>query len=670
MRVGVDQARVGDAGDVLDGSGRPRAGDDAVRDPHVAGFASAQGARQPVGGHLSEELGELFEVGGARRLGRGPEGAALGGLLLLARGGLGLLPGALGRVARPALLVRSAAGRLLLGAFGLAPAAGARDPGHSGHRAAAGDLLHHLAGLLEAVHERVDLLDGRPRALGDPHAARSVEDLGVVALAGGHRTDDRLDPGDGSLVELLEGLAVLAHAGQHPHDLLHRPHALDLLELLDEVVEREGPFAHLRGELGLLLLAPRALGLFDEREDVAHVQDAGGHAVGVELFEVRQLLAGGGEEDGDARHSPHGQRRAAAGVAVEFGDHHAGEADALLEGVGGGHGVLADHRVDDEEHLVGVDGGADVGGLAHHLLVDAQAPGGVHDDDVVPVLLGPGQPRPGHRDGVADAVAGLWRPHVHPGLGSDDLQLGDGVGALEVGGDQEHLSVALVLQPPSELARQGGLARALQAREHDDRGPAGQVELAGLPAQDLDEFVVDDLDDLLARVERLGGDGAGRLLPHRRGEGPDDGQGDVGVQERAPDLRDGLLDVRGGQAPLGAEVLEGFGDSIGKRVEHEPTSGLRTASAAILFYAMAAWARCTRTSTSPAFHASQASSLQAEASACTSRWRQARSSPSPPTASAMARAVAGSAGSAHAIIRGRSRWWRTRRATSRLTPAG
>ena len=61
----------------------------------------------------------------------------------------------------------------------------------------------------------------------------------------------------------------------------------------------------------------------------------------------------------------------------------AGEADALLERLGGGDGVLADHRVDDEQRLVGLHGVADAGGLRHQLGVDAQPAGGVDDDDVV-----------------------------------------------------------------------------------------------------------------------------------------------------------------------------------------------------------------------------------------------------------------------------------------------
>ena len=48
------------------------------------------------------------------------------------------------------------------------------------------------------------------------------------------------------------------------------------------------------------------------------------------------------------------QRGTTAGVAVELGEDDAVVPDAVEERLGGRDGVLADHRVDDEEHLVGV----------------------------------------------------------------------------------------------------------------------------------------------------------------------------------------------------------------------------------------------------------------------------------------------------------------------------
>ena len=189
----------------------------------------------------------------------------------------------------------------------------------------------------------------------------------------------------------------------------------------------------LLGGLARLVLVEGLLRLLDEGQDVAEVEDAARHAVGVERLEVVEPLARRGEHDRPPGDRCDRERRATAGVAVELGEHDAGEVDALLEGARGGDRVLADHRVDDEQHLVGVDGLADVGGLLHQLGVDAEAAGGVDDDGVVLLALGLFDAVAGDLDRVADAVARLGREDGHAGLLADDLQLRDRVRALEVG---------------------------------------------------------------------------------------------------------------------------------------------------------------------------------------------------------------------------------------------
>jgi hypothetical protein len=49
-----------------------------------------------------------------------------------------------------------------------------------------------------------------------------------------------------------------------------------------------------------------------------------------------------------------------------------------------------------------------------------------------------------------------------------------------------------------------------------------------------------------------------------RGEVLDDGQRDVGLEQRHPDVADGLVDVGLAQAALAAQVLEGRGKAIGE----------------------------------------------------------------------------------------------------------
>ena len=156
------------------------------------------------------------------------------------------------------------------------------------------------------------------------------------------------------------------------------------------------------------------------------------------------------------------------------------------------------------------------GGLLHQLGVDAEAAGGVDDDDVVLLALGLFDAVLRDLDRVADAVAGLGREDGDAGLLADDLQLGDGVRALEVGRDEQR-RVAVLGEPLRELARERRLAGALEAGEHDDRRRLlRELEATLLAAEDRDELLVDDLHDLLGRVQRLVDLVAERALAHVR----------------------------------------------------------------------------------------------------------------------------------------------------------
>ena len=57
--------------------------------------------------------------------------------------------------------------------------------------------------------------------------------------------------------------------------------------------------------------------LLDQRDDVAHAQDAAGVALGIEHLQAVDLLADAGELDRRAGDLAHRQRRAAARIAVQ-----------------------------------------------------------------------------------------------------------------------------------------------------------------------------------------------------------------------------------------------------------------------------------------------------------------------------------------------------------------
>ena len=273
----------------------------------------------------------------------------------------------------------------------------------------------------------------------------------------------------------------------------------------------------------------------------------------MEYVEVLELLPRGREHDRTAGQLHDGQRGPAARVTVELGQHDAVVADPVPERQRGGHRILADHRVDHEQDLVRLGRVPDRDGLRHHLLIDARPARGVDDDHVLlaaPRLL-QRVPRHGHR--VADAIAGLGRVDRDACPLPHHLKLLHRVGPLQVGGDQ-HRGVALLFEPQRELGRQRGLTGALQAGQHDHgRRHLSEPQPPRLAAQDADEFLVDDLDDLLGRVQR-GGD----FLPvcsllDPGDELPDHRQRDVRLKQRDPDFPGRRVNVSRGQASPAAQ---------------------------------------------------------------------------------------------------------------------
>ena len=167
-----------------------------------------------------------------------------------------------------------------------------------------------------------------------------------------------------------------------------RPHLLEHADLLEEVVHVELPLEHADGVLLGLLLVDDLLELLDQADDVAASQDAAGHAVGAELLQALRRLAHTDELDGLAGDRLDRQRGAAAGVAVQLGEDHPVQVQAVVERLGGADRVLADHRVDDQQDVRRVDAPVDLGQLLHQRLVDRQPARGVEDDDVASALGG------------------------------------------------------------------------------------------------------------------------------------------------------------------------------------------------------------------------------------------------------------------------------------------
>ena len=154
---------------------------------------------------------------------------------------------------------------------------------------------HHLAGALEVLEQPVDVAGGDPGPVRDPQAARPGDDTGIPPLLRRHAEDHRLGAPELALVDrtghLLDGVLAPGHAGEHLQQILDRAELAHLLELGQEVLQRELVLQHPLRRGPRLLGIHRVLGLVDQRQHVAHAQDPTGHPVRVERLEVLETFS-------------------------------------------------------------------------------------------------------------------------------------------------------------------------------------------------------------------------------------------------------------------------------------------------------------------------------------------------------------------------------------------
>ena len=134
--------------------------------------------------------------------------------------------------------------------------------------------------------------------------------------------------------------------------------------------------------------------------------------------------------------------------------------------------------------------------------------------------------------------------------------------------------MAIARKPASQLAGGRGLARALEPDDQEDaRRLIGISQLGFVAAQDLDQFLMNDLDDLLGGRKRghhflahgLRLDVLDELLDHP--------EIDVGFQQRHANFTQGALHIFGRELAFATQVLENPLQFIREVVEHDYAAG-------------------------------------------------------------------------------------------------
>ena len=267
-------------------------------------------------------------------------------------------------------------------------------------------------------------------------------------------------------------------------------------------------------------------------------------------FETVDLLRDSDELDGSSGHLPHRQRGAAARIAVELCQDHAGERQRVAKHARRVDRVLPLHRVDDEQRFDRLRRGVHVGDLAHHRLVDREPTRRIDDYDVVVVLARPVDRRVGDGNRF---FAQRRRKEIHAHLLRQCLQLKYRGGPVNVDGDEEDFFL-LQLERASELRRRRRLACALQSGEQENGGRLRRkVERRGAGAHQRRELAMDDADQRLARCQRTDDFLADRFCLDGGDEVLDDRQRDIRLEERQANFAQRLGDIGIGEARLATQ---------------------------------------------------------------------------------------------------------------------
>ena len=284
-------------------------------------------------------------------------------------------------------------------------------------------------------------------------------------------------------------------------------------------------------------------GLLDQRDDVAHAEDAAGNARGIEIFQRVELFAGADQFDRLAGDGAHRERGAAAAIAVDAREHDAGQADAFVERAREVDRVLAGQRIGDEQHFVRIGG--------------AVSPPRLPPSSLRRAWYGPryrASPRRNRRGGRLRARGVRFAAASGPAtIGSvSTLRLAAEHGELlhrsrtaHVERGHQHfalaacsvrrfaiLAVVVVLPEPCRptimMATGGAALRS--------------IGLASEPSV-VDELVVHDLHDHLAGRDRLDHLDADGVLLHLLDERARDIERDVGLEQRAAHLAQRHVDI-------------------------------------------------------------------------------------------------------------------------------
>ncbi len=274
----------------------------------------------------------------------------------------------------------------------------------------------------------------------------------------------------------------------------------------------------------------------------------------MERFKGVTLLAHAEELDRLPGHVPHRKRGTTTRIAIHLGQHHTGQRQCFAERLGGVCRVLARHGIDYEQRFGRIDRGVYSLDLGHHLGINGQTTGSIHQHHVNELELGFTDGRLGdlHR-----LLADIGREEGHTHFAGQGFELLDRSRTIDVSRNHQHALLLALLEEARQLPHGSGLARPLQAgHQHHGRWSDLKRQVLIGSAHQLFQLCANDLHERLPRSQALRDLGANSALLDPIDELLDHRQCDVGLEQRHPHFTQRVLDVVLGQLRLAGDVAK------------------------------------------------------------------------------------------------------------------
>ena len=189
-------------------------------------------------------------------------------------------------------------------------------------------------------------------------------------------------------------------------------------------------------------------------------------------------------------------------------------------------------RIDHEQRFARSRDGRHRLHLVHQRLINMEAARSIKQQHIDRLQLGRVQRAGGD---LNRSLTRHNRQRGNSGLLAQHFQLFLRSRTIHVERRHQHLFAARFAQQLADLGGAGGLARTLQADHHDHNRRRGiEIEVCRFRTQHLDQPIVDDLDNLLARSDRTQDLLADGGFGDRIDKPADDGKRHVGFEQRDP----------------------------------------------------------------------------------------------------------------------------------------